>query len=606
MNSIKRLLNPIAFLSVFALVIISCDKDDSPTTPQEQNQDHNAAAFAENFGNDILRTFLGTVVDTNDNPIDNAMISIGNKTAITDSNGVFIIEDAPVNQRFGYVKAEKAGFIHASRAVVPSNGTNKVRIMMLAETIAGSTSSGTQETIALANGASVALEGAYIKADGSSYSGNVNVIMHHLDPADDNMRDQMPGMLYAANAQNEERMLQTFGMLAVELRGSAGEDLNIAEGSTAEIRMPLDASLMSNAPATIPLWYFDEVNGYWIEDGQATLVGSEYVGTVSHFSFWTCSVYQIEHSILTIYIEDENQNPLENIKVSLESGNLGLSSSYTNENGMVSGFIPSNQSIDMNIFSSFNCEGNSIYYESIGPFSTNTTLNITAPNNPNSVTEELAGSFNTCNGNSIENGYVFITHSGKIFTSTIQNGNFNTSILRCTNNDVFKIEAIDYNSFNTTGEIYYAFTSPSTYLGNLSSCNDIDEFVSFKLGDDIAFIPHGDSFWIDYSSSWDELSFNSGGLNDDGFAFSLKIRNASGEDYHPSNETLGGFVVEGINDTYSNGNFYISSVPFELESYVSTYGNLGEYVDVTFSGNYTSPEGTIYPIHGIIHGKRDQ
>ena len=168
--------------------------------------------------------------------------------------------------------AEKAGFIHASRAVVPSSGTNKVRIMMLPETIAGSTASGTQETIALANGASVALEGDYIKADGTNYTGNVNVIMHHLDPVDENMQDQMPGMLYAANAQNEEVMLQTFGMLAVELRGSGGEDLNIAEGSSAEIRMPLDASLLNDAPATIPLWYFDEVNGYWIEDGQATLV----------------------------------------------------------------------------------------------------------------------------------------------------------------------------------------------------------------------------------------------------------------------------------------------------------------------------------------------
>ena len=101
---------------------------------------------------------------------------------------------------------------------------------------------------------------------------------------------QMPGMLYAENENGAERMLQTLGMLAVELRGSGGEDLNLAEGSTSEIKVPVDASLMSIAPNTIPLWYFDEVNGYWKEEGQATLQGNMYVGTVSHFSFWNCDI----------------------------------------------------------------------------------------------------------------------------------------------------------------------------------------------------------------------------------------------------------------------------------------------------------------------------
>ena len=273
------------FVLLISLVLFatSCNKDDSPSNPQNQDPDPDPIAFAQNFGSEISRTFLGTVVDTNDNPIENVMISIGSSTASTDVNGVFIINNASVNQRFGYVKAEKAGFIHASRAVVPSEGTNKVRITMLAETSAGTISSGTQETISLQNGASVALEGDYIKPDGSAYSGSVNVIMHHLDPANDNMQDQMPGMLYAANAQNEARILQTFAMLAIELRGDNNEDLNLAEGSSAQITMPLDPSLIANAPSSIPLWYFDEVNGYWIEDGQATLVGNAYIGTVSHF-----------------------------------------------------------------------------------------------------------------------------------------------------------------------------------------------------------------------------------------------------------------------------------------------------------------------------------
>jgi len=256
---------PRALLLLFFFVLnISCDKDDSPTN--NTNSEQNTNTFAENFGSEISRNFLGTVIDKNENPIENALVSIGNLTTFTDSNGVFIIRDAIINQRFGYVQVEKAGYLHGSRAVVPSTGTNKVTIMLLEETVAGTTSSGTSETISLTNGASVALEGNYINVDGSAYSGSVDVVMHHLDPADDNMEMQMPGMLYAANAQNEERMLQTFGMLAVELKGSSGEKLNLAAGSTAEITVPLDESLLANATTSIPLWHFDEENGYWIED----------------------------------------------------------------------------------------------------------------------------------------------------------------------------------------------------------------------------------------------------------------------------------------------------------------------------------------------------
>ena len=72
--------------------------------------------------------------------------------------------------------------------------------MLLEETVVGTTNSGTTETITLPYGASVALQGEYVKEDGAVYSGSVNVIMHHLDPADEDMQDQMPGMLYAANA----------------------------------------------------------------------------------------------------------------------------------------------------------------------------------------------------------------------------------------------------------------------------------------------------------------------------------------------------------------------------------------------------------------------
>ena len=58
----------------------------------------------------------------------------------------------------------------------------------------------------------------------------------------------------------------------------------------ADIVMPVPSEILNSAPATIPLWHFDEDLGSWVEEGQATLVNGEYVGQVSHFSFWNYDV----------------------------------------------------------------------------------------------------------------------------------------------------------------------------------------------------------------------------------------------------------------------------------------------------------------------------
>ncbi|MCA0154528.1 carboxypeptidase-like regulatory domain-containing protein, partial [Winogradskyella vincentii] len=204
---------------LIALLLIgtSCQKDDGPSMNDGEQQENVPDNFSEYFGNNVFKNFLGTVIDDDEEPIEGVTITIGNETATTDSNGVFIINNATVKERFGYIKAEKEGYIHGSRAVVPSNGTNKVTIMLLETSITGTISSGNAETVTSDDGSSVSFDGNFVKEDGTEYTGSVDVIMHHLDPADEDMPMQMPGMLYAQNEAGAERMLQTLGMLAVEL-----------------------------------------------------------------------------------------------------------------------------------------------------------------------------------------------------------------------------------------------------------------------------------------------------------------------------------------------------------------------------------------------------
>ena len=222
------------------------------------------------------------------------------------------------------------------------------------------------------------------------------------------MEQQMPGMLLAQNIQNEARMLETLGMLAVELRGDNGEKLNLLEGTTATISVPLDPETLAIAPNEIPLWYFDEDNGYWIEEGSATLQGTKYVGTVSHFSFWNCDI-PAEYIILCLNITDVNNNPLGNILINIESEQNGSRNGITNVDGEVCGIVPANQILNLKYYYYNYCNNQEIPNSagSVGPLSQDTTLDIVLDSSE--VTEQLeviTGVFNTCDGSAVVNGYV--------------------------------------------------------------------------------------------------------------------------------------------------------------------------------------------------------
>jgi len=605
MKRIKNFPNLILILLLSLIAVTSCQKDDGPSgnnNPQENIPD----TFSEYFGNEISRDFLGTVIDKNRNPIEGATITIGNETATTDSNGVFMINGATVNQRFGYIKAEKAGYIHASRSVVPSNGTNKVTIMMLEATVVGTVTSGSTGTVTATDGSSVSFDGNFIKEDGSTYDGSVDVILHHLDPADDDMPMQMPGMLYAENENGAERMLQTLGMLAIELRGSGGEDLNLPEGSISEIKIPVDASLMSIAPTTIPLWYFDEANGYWKEEGQATLQGNMYVGTVSHFSFWNCDI-PAEAITLCVTATDEDNNILNNIYVTITSTIFGTRGGYSNDNGEVCGYVPSNESLVIDIYSYDMCGDAPLHTETVGPFTVDSNIIVIVPDNADIIQETVVGTFNTCDGNAVTDGYVKLSYGYQTFIDAVTNGEFEINLLRCSDNNTFAMEASDYVNLQVTDSISYTFATPLTDIGTISACNAVTEFIEYTIDDsESTFIFENISanFYTDspnypeptidiFASSNDQGNcyYMYGALNDPDYLGTY--------DSYSFNGTVGdtGFIIgECLNMSDENNN-----ITYNL----TALGEVGEYIDINFSGSYEDWDGNSHTINGVVHVLRD-
>ncbi|WP_417861063.1 hypothetical protein [Winogradskyella sediminis] len=606
MKRISKFPKFILFILITALAFSSCSKDEDDRISGGEQQEIVPDEFSEYFGNEISRDFLGTVIDKNHLPIEGVLVTIGDDTAYTDSNGVFMIKNATINKRFGYIKATKTGYIHGSRNVVPSNGTNKVTMMLLDNNIIGTVNSGETGNVSLNNGSSVNFDGNFIKEDGSEYSGSVNVIVHHLDPTDEDMPLQRPGMLYAQNKEGAERMLQTLGMLAVELRGSAGEELNLAEGSTSEIQMYVDPSLMAIAPATIPLWYFDETKGYWIEEGEATLQGNMYVGTVSHFSFWNYDI-QAEAVTLCITATNEDNNALNNLWVKITSLAYGTTTGFTNENGEVCGYIPSNESLELNVYSYDFCGNTALYSEMIGPFTTDSDISITVPESSDIIEETITGNFNTCDDNAVTDGYVQLKYGGQIFTDVVSDGTFEISLLRCEEDNTFQIKASDYVNLQTTDSISYTFTTPLTNIGTITACNTVSEFVQYSIddGDVIYILDNINSQFDTNSPNYNAPILTLSGSSNDGNCFYMfgKLDNTNYEgtyDNYAWNDT--GDENTGFNLEECLG---ISNVNNNIIYNLTSLGSVGEYIDINFNGTYEDYEGNTHTISGMVHVLRD-
>jgi len=562
-------------------------------------------SIIESFGNASNSDFMGRVVDLQNNPVSGAMVQIGNSTTDTDMNGVFILRDAQVYDKFAYVKVEKAGFLNGSRSVVPTAGINQVQIMLLPQTVTQTVSSGAAATVSLSNGAAVDLSGAYSNADGSDYTGDVQVTLHLLKPTDEDMQQQMPGMLLAENLQNEARMLETLGMVAVELRSDTGEKLNLSEGTTATITVPLDPETLAGAPNEIPLWYFNEEKGYWIEEGSATLQGTNYVGTVSHFSFWNCDI-PTEYVNICLNITDSNNTPLSNIKVDIESEFNGTRYGITNDSGEVCGIIPANQTLNLQYFLHNICNNIEIpnSSETVGPFSEDTTLNIVLDAlEVEEYLETITGVFTTCDGDAVVNGYVEGSIGNGIpFYSIVTDGIYEINVLSCNENASISITGFDFDNLQSTGEINYTLTSPETELGNLSACDTIDEFIQYSIDDGpVEYVVS--NIYVSVQSDYIDIQYFS---NNQSWENCFWIRGNLDSNY-PNFEGMYSF-------NYQNTGFSFIEVcpvsPSEINNEItfnlSSFGNgVGEYIDINFGGDYEDYRGVSHTISGVIHVKRD-
>jgi hypothetical protein len=580
----KNLLKFIPFFFII-LFFISCKKSlneniDSNNTPPD-------------LVTKITSSVSGYVTDQYDVAIVAADVKVGTSNTTTDRYGYFEIKNVEVVKEAATVTVSFPGFFKGIKTYMATSGKSAFfRIKLIPKTNVGNINAGTGGAVSLTNGLNISLPANAVKiaSTGSVYSGTVNVAATWIDPTSPELHKIMPGDLRGINTDGLMKGLTTYGMMAVELTGSSGELLQIADGKKSVITFPIPASISSSAPATIPLWYFNETNGLWKEEGIATKTGNTYMGEVSHFSFWNCDVPNINASFdCTVLTNDGQPYAFALVKISVVGATNDSRYGYTDLSGFVTGLIPGNTSLMIEIIDDANC--NVPYYSNTFSSTTGrvTLSNIILPAN---TASNITGNVATCNGSPVTNGYLILYRGGIPYHYNISNtSSFNVNQLYCQNNNSIELFAIDLANSQQSPTITRQLTAGINSLGTINACGiSSAQFMSYTINGINYYID--DNTYNSFSSTvmltpWGNLNElwvdASTGLVSPPLQFSFQANTISIS--QPSHRLYSCRSYQfGIQSMPTTPVEHVVTFPNPVLVYITEFGNPGEYISGHFSG----------------------
>lgn len=427
----------------------ACRKD---TDNIDQNPGNNPPAVY------INGSVLGLITDEAGNALSQAEVSFDGQTVYTDDFGNFIMNNQTFNETATSIQVSKEGYFNSSRTFYPKlNETSHITLAMMEKVQTGTLTTGETKDIST-DGVNINFETpAFVDDSGATYEGDVNVFVRWLNPTDENLANIMPGDLVGIDEESNLNALQSFGMIGVELESATGESLELAADQTATITLDVPASMQSTAPATIPLWHFNEVSGLWEEEGEANLENGKYVGTVSHFSFWNCDA---PYPLITLSgVVNGPSGGIENLKVQITDLELNQSGcGHTTNRGFFSGKVPKGHPLLLEVLGP--C-GDVLYAEEIGSFDEDTEIPAVFISFADDVV--ITGTLTNCNDDAINQGYVHVTFesSSTLTISLNDDQSFEATLLGCATDNSATAVGVDITNslvsaptdFNMTEEV---------------------------------------------------------------------------------------------------------------------------------------------------------
>ncbi|MBK9105555.1 MAG: carboxypeptidase regulatory-like domain-containing protein [Saprospiraceae bacterium] len=426
---------------------------------------------------EIKGSLFVMVKDPAGKPVQGATIDIGDQTVTTDEDGTYFFTQITLTGD-DYLQVAKTGYFKGSRRFVTSGSpTQFLNITLLPQQEIGSFSSTQASIISIDAKSSLTFpDHAVTRADGSTYQGNVHVLANPIYGDDPLLSQKMPGTLTGLDQSGTKVALGSLGMIALELQADDGGLLQIASGKTVELRLAIPTKQINTAPSTIPLWYFDDAKGYWVEEGQAVLDGKAYVAHLPHFSFWNCDEMftLVNWQARFIY---SNGMPAQNVTICLTNPRLNdQRCAQTDANGVISGGIPADEVLEISLEGLCGMEG---YADQVGPFSDDVKMDDIVVEELNMAT--ISGTALQCDGSPLKSGFVKVsTPKGfYVFPITDAAGHYEGSYVFC-EGDVLTLRVYDTANGLLSLSHFISFDR-NLDAGSIKACEEADEFIRYKI-----------------------------------------------------------------------------------------------------------------------------
>ena len=413
----KNLYTPLSFILGMSLLLLTgCLKDTETFIPYQDN---------------VQISAFGVVLDEQDLPVFQAMITVEGETTSADSNGVFIFNDIVVPADLTSIKFSKEGYFDAYRTVVPGEGMPTLTVRMLSLGQDYNFNSSTGGIIYTPYDVDFTIPPNVLEDNQGSYSGDVTLNISYLDPLSPNLYTRLPGSPLASNEAGQLGLLEHFGSVLFECRGATDQSLRANDGNFISVRIPVPDDLSGQAPDMIDLWRLNQLENIWEWVGTANRDGDYYVADVKEEGTYSVQRH-LEFATIEGRVIDKNDRPVANALIAINSTDSPIKQRiWTSENGRFKTYVPIRKDLDLSIEDECYSSLRSLQ---IGPYLSSSDigdLDIDTGNDYWSISGQLIKCASVSEG--VDNGYTVVQTASHHWIIPVDQGYFSVDIFICSN-----------------------------------------------------------------------------------------------------------------------------------------------------------------------------
>ena len=299
---------------------------------------------------------IGWVRDAAGSPLPEVLVALDQptKTGIgsttTNVDGLYSFDDVPPQNGL-VLRFSRNGYTPNSQYVdimeEVTTSANSVLLPLAQAVVMDAADGGTVEDET--TGAKLTIPPNAFVTEKGAVTGDVTVQMTPLDITEADQLTAFPGNYRAVEIgakDGEVVTLETFGLVDIRVTQDLGKatetEVQLAEGVTARIEIPLQPDVPAKQYEDLRLWWFNDETGVWEEESnleggvEASSGGSgmSFYAEISHFSWWNCDAPLSDKACVSGRVVDEQLNPIAGAEVEARGVSYdGSTYGTTNDNG---------------------------------------------------------------------------------------------------------------------------------------------------------------------------------------------------------------------------------------------------------------------------------